>query len=412
MNSKPNWWDKFKSLVSINLDWFKLFLLFFVIFTLFLNLFYKISLDGAFVQGLLVDYLIPKFYLAEIFLIPLLIISLSNLKKPKLNTGFCFLLLLLLLRQLSSNGALAAFTHLIHLLEIFLFFSVLKHDPLFQTKKAEKFMGSGLLAVITFQSLLAIYQFISQKSLLAYQFFGETNLQDLANISRAQFFFGERLLPYGTLAHPNILAGVVVILSILIFNKSNNANWLKILLTVNALMIVFLTQSMSALLTIGLFLGYLLIDKLKNKKLVIFLIYYFFLLFLPYLLSHNFVTTFDNNSIKRRVVLNQASLEMFQENPLFGVGINNFTLNIEKYLPSAGSGEIVRFVQPVHHLLFLILAEGGLLLLLILFLLIRQSQIDKFYQKTMILLAIASLDHYFLTQFSGLGLLALFYLLI
>lgn len=412
MNSKPNWWDKFKSLVSINLDWIKLFLLFFVIFTLFLNLFYKISLEGAFVQGLLVDYLIPKFYLAEIFLIPLVAISLGSLKKTKLNTGFCFLLLLLLLRQLSSNGALASFTHLIHLLEIFLFFSVLKHDPLFQTKKAEKFIGSGLLAVITFQSLLAIYQFISQKSLLAYQFFGETNLQDLANISRAQFFFGERLLPYGTLAHPNILAGVVVILSILIFNKSNNAGWLKILLTTNALLIIFLTQSLSALLTLGLFFSYLLIDKFKNKKLVIFLIYYFFLLFLPYLLSKNFATELDNNSIKRRVVLNQASLEMFQDNPIFGVGINNFTLNIEKYLPSAKSGEIVRFVQPAHHLLFLILAEGGLLLLLILFLLIRQSQIDKFYQKTMILLAIASLDHYLLTQFSGLGLLALFYLLI
>jgi len=102
-------------------------------------------------------------------------------------------------------------------------------------------------------------------------------------------------------------------------------------------------------------------------------------------------------------------LEMFQHNLLFGVGINNFTLNLEEY---ATNKEVVRFVQPVHHLLFLILSEGGLLLLVTIFLLIRQAKIKSFYTKSLILLAIASLDHYLLTQFSGMSLLALFYLLI
>jgi O-antigen ligase len=412
MNSKPHWWEKFRSFARTNLVWLKLFLLFFIIFTFFLNLFYKISLDGAYVHGLLIDYLIPKFYVAELFLIPFLLIELRHLKKVKLRTSFCFLLLLLILRQLASGSALAAFTHLVHLLEVFLFFSVLKLDPLFQTKKAEKFILSAMLTTVLFQSLLAIYQFIFQKSLLAYQLLGETNLQVLTNISRAQFFFGERILPYGTLAHPNILAGTVVLLSILIFNKGQLSLKLKIFLATNALLIIFLTQSLSALLALGLFGFYLVINKLKAKKVLLALTYYFFLLFLPFLLSSGVGMQLDSNSVNRRSVLNQASIEMFRANPLFGVGINNFTIEVEKYASAAISGEVVRFVQPVHNLLFLILSEGGLLMLVVLFLLIRQAKIERFYQKTLILLAIASLDHYLLTQFSGVGLLALFYLLI
>jgi len=82
---------------------------------------------------------------------------------------------------------------------------------------------------------------------------------------------------------------------------------------------------------------------------------------------------------------------------------------LEEYAPNK---EVVRFIQPVHHLLFLILSEGGLLLLAVVFLLIKQAKIKKFYTKSIIVLAIASLDHYLFTQFSGMSLLALFYLFI
>ena len=137
--------------------------------------------------------------------------------------------------------------------------------------------------------------------------------------------------------------------------------------------------------------------------------YYVFLLVLPYLLGKISVASAGQNSVDRRVILNQASLDMFKHQMLFGVGINNFTLNLETYTTS---GEVVRFVQPVHHLLFLILSEGGLLLLIIVFGLIKRAKIENFYTKSIILLAIASLDHYLLTQFSGMSLLALFYLFI
>ncbi len=407
MNLKRNWLDKFKQ--KNILDLIKLFLFFFIIFTFSFNLFYKLAIDKAYVHGLLVDYLIPKIYLTEIFLIPFLAIGLKQLKKIKIETYLCFLILFLIGRQLLNQSPLAAFVQLLHLFEILLFFAVSRRDPLFKTKLAEKFSLGAILSVVIFQSLLAVYQFIFQKSLLSYQFLGETNLHDLANISKGQFFFAEKILPYGTTPHPNILAGIIVILSILIWQKVKHLPILRLALISNALLIIFLTQSLSAFLTLLLFAVYLIFKKFKIKKIFLIGVYYFFLLLLPFFLEKFSLIWPNQNSITRRIVLNQASLEMFGHNLLFGVGINNFTLNLEEY---ATNKEVVRFVQPVHHLLFLILSEGGLLLLVTIFLLIKQAKIKSFYTKTIILLAIASLDHYLLTQFSGMSLLALFYLLI
>ncbi len=410
MNSKLAWLVKFSE--KNNLDTAKLLLFFLVVFTLSLNLFYKVSLNGAYVHGLLIDYLIPKIYLAEFFLIPFLIIELKQLKKIKLSSSLCFLLLIFLIRQLLSNSALAALTHLIHIAEICLFFQVIKNEPIFRTKTGEKFSLGAMFAVVIFQSLIAIYQFIFQKSLLNYHLLGETNLHDLANITKAQFFFGERILPYGTLPHPNILAGLIVIFSILILQKIKGCKKTQIALIINVLLIIYLTQSVTALLTICLFLVYLLIDRLKIKIAMITLIYYFFLLILPYSLSQITNKEITKDSITRRVALNQVALTIFEKNVLFGVGINNFTLEAEKNTTNLVSKEIVRFVQPVHNLLFLILSEGGLLLMTIILIFIYEARIDNFAKKTMILLAIASLDHYLISQFSGLGILAIFYLFI
>lgn len=407
MNSKLAWLGKFKQKNAIDL--IKLFLFFFIIFTFSINLFYKISLNGAYVHGLLIDYLIPKFYLVELFLIPFLIIEFRHLQKIKIDTYLCLLILFLIFRQLLSQSPLAAFVQFIHFTEILLLFHVVRTDPLFKSKLAEKFSLGAMISVVIFQSSLAIYQFIFQKSLLAYQFLGETNLRDLANISKGQFFLSEKILPYGATPHPNILAGIVVILSILIIRKIKNFKAAQLTLIANALLIIFLTQSISALLTLGLFFLYQILSKFKAKKITIVLIYYFFLLLLPYLLDRTSAILTDQSSISRRVILNQASLEMFRHHTLFGVGVNNFTLNLETY---ATSREVVRFVQPVHNLLFLILSEGGLLLLGISLLLIQRIKVKDFYLKTIILLALISLDHYLFTQFSGLSLLALFYLFI
>ncbi len=404
MNLKLDWLAKFKQ--KNTLDLIKLFLFFFIIFTFSLNLFYKLTLAGAYVHGLLIDYLIPKIYLFELFLLPFLVIEFVHLRKFKTTTYLSLLILILIIRQFFSQNALASLLYLIHLGEALLFFCCLRYDPLFKSKMAKQFAAGAMLSVIVFQSALAFYQFIFQKSFLSYQFLGETNLHDLTNVSKGQFFLAEKILPYASTPHPNILAGLIVILSILVWQKIPQLKGLRLLLLTNALLIIFLTQSVSALLTLILFAIYRLYLHGKVKPIWIILIYYFFLLFLPYGLEKMTKITPYEYSIDRRVMLNQASLDMFKQQMLFGTGLNNFTLNLEKY---ARNQEVIRFVQPVHHLLLLILSEGGLLFLIILLLLKKDLQINNFAAKTLILLGIASLDHYLLTQVSGLSLLVLFY---
>ena len=70
------------------------------------------------------------------------------------------------------------------------------------------------------------------------------------------------------------------------------------------------------------------------------------------------VVPLEYPSLTRRVYLTKAALAMSAEHPLFGVGLQGFTTQVERYAPTK---EVVRFVQPVHNTILLVLTETGLL---------------------------------------------------
>ena len=146
-----------------------------------------------------------------------------------------------------------------------------------------------------------------------------------------------------------------------------------------------------------------------NKDFIVVISYYLFLILLPYLMTRINLGSFVADSINRRNYLNEAAFEIFKNKQLWGTGINNFTMFLEEF---SQNKELIRFIQPVHNLALLILSEGGLLLVALLYLIRDQHKTINFWQKTLILLAIASLDHYLFTQVVGLNLLAIFYFLI
>lgn len=411
MTTEQNWLDKFKTL-----------LLSAIIFTLPINLFWKISLDQAYVHGFLVDYLIPKFYLIEIPLLIFIAFEIltlrkkifSEIKKIKWNEKKLLILALaivFIIRQFLTANPVASISHFIHILEPLILVSLLIFDPFFEEEKQKNIIIKTLTITVVFQSLLAYLQFLSQKSILPYQILGETNLLDWSNISRGVFFNQEKILPYASTAHPNILAGIVTIFTILIFekNKNNKLNLAKIILLTNLLLIIFLTQSGSAALTIFMYLIYKTSQNNINKNGIILSCYYVFLILLPYLMTKINLGSFAADSINRRNYLNEAAFEIFKSKQIWGTGLNNFTVFLEEF---SQSRELIRFIQPVHNLALLILSEGGLLLVALLCLIKDQHKTVNFWQKTLILLAIGSLDHYLLTQVAGLNLLAIFYFLI
>lgn len=411
MTIEQNWLDKFKTL-----------LLSLIIFTLPINLFWKINLDHAYVHGFLVDYLIPKFYLIEIPLLIFIFLEIWTLRQKifeevkKIKWTEKELLIIgltitFIVRQFLTANPSASLSYLIHLVETVAFISLLRFDSFFYKEKQQKIIFKTITVTIAFQSILAYLQFLLQRSLLPYQILGETNLLDWSNISRGAFFNQEKILAYASTAHPNILAGIISIFTILIFEKDKNKklNSQKIILLINLLLITVITQSVSAFLTLIMYQIYKFSQKRMNKDAWILFFYYLFLILLPYLMTKMNFASLSADSINRRNYLNKAAFEIFKSKQLWGTGLNNFTVFLEEFNQSR---ELIRFIQPVHNLALLILSEGGLLLMTLLYLIRDQAKTVNFWQKTLILLAIASLDHYLLTQVAGLNLLALFYFLI
>ena len=76
------------------------------------------------------------------------------------------------------------------------------------------------------------------------------------------------------------------------------------------------------------------------------------LLSLGILHSLNFI----DESVVVREQLNAAALTIFGHSPIFGVGPGNFLVELPKALPSRA----VYFLQPVHNIYLLVMAEGGL----------------------------------------------------
>lgn len=393
-----------------------LFALFFLIPS---NLFKTFFQEFAYVRGLQVDYLLPKLHITDlllILLVVLLVIAQKN-KKTHLNKlkQFCKKHLVIIIAiaiftlvQSSSQAGILALLFILRITVLGIVIMLLKQNK--QLITAKLFINSIQITLI-FQSLLAWYQYIAQKSLVGYHFFGETNLGAYAGIAKTSFFGAEKILPYGTTAHPNILAGVLLIFLLFYMNhiirhkKIRVYQFLIIMLSVSALL---LTQSMSA--SLGLLLGSITLYYVHTQKIQISVQNMLQLLVastvtvvvLLTLITQMYQNTSD--SFTRRAYLNTAALEMFSSRLVSGVGLQNFTLHVETY---SDTQEIVRFVQPVHSIFLLLLAETGLIGIILTAALIRpilQKKI-KNPQYYVALLPIAALDHYLLTIHSGILLL-------
>jgi len=423
-----------------------------IIFLVPSNLFLKFFVDGAYVNGLLVDYLIPKLYLSDIFILLILIIwflqSTSRQIKTNLNTKTVItasLIFIFVSYQFLTAKPLASLWYFLKLAEMGLF-------ALFLTKHKKLLITNHILAVLLasllFQSSLAIYQFFAQTSFANYLFLGETNLNNYIGLAKGVFNGVEKILPYGSTAHPNILAGFLVIylaLATKLISKHKKISSIYYLVSAFSLYALYLTQSVSAWIALGI--GMLIFcfchsecnrgipfeivkfvksittyKKVNNSKrdpstngrgdrVVILIIAITVFMLSPILINQLAIKYPQNNSLTRRDNLNMAAKQMFLANPIFGVGLNNFTARVEEYLPET---ETTRFVQPVHHLGLLVLSEMGLLGISIIILAIyffsqqKQYLISDIRYPIFILLPLATLDHYLLTNQTGLLLLVFF----
>lgn len=380
-----------------------------LIFLIPSNLFLKFAENSGYVNGLLVDYLLPKLYLSDFPILAIIIWSLFIIKprlrvqKKRLWLLAGIVAMILLIRQFFSPYPLASlwfFGKLCEMILLTISITSLKKN----VKKSWIFVA--LLLTLGFQNFVSIIQFLTQKSLANYWFFGEANLSHYSGVAKASFNGAEKILPYGTSAHPNILGGVLVFFLVLSFLLAGRGIERKawLVMSIPTLLLLLLTQSLSAWLMMASAVILLALPKKNwvNVAPKIPLIAAITLLISLILFQVSVPLLQNQWSWQRRATLQKTAISFFTSYPLLGTGLNtNAALNEKTF----SKGEIIRFAQPTHHLPLLWLSETGLLGIAVIIVGMRIWQIKDAPILWLMMLPLVYLDHYLLTLQTGLLLL-------
>lgn len=337
------------------------------------------------------------FILLLIFLLASILIDLFYREKPlpKFRLVFFlpfFLIIIIFIFSFLSNRPAVSFYNSARLTEAVLFFLMAKNI----FKKNGAWQKSILIIFLSgiFQSVLAVIQFILQRS-IGLKFFGESVLSpDLFDVAKFELYGGKIIRAYGTFPHPNLL-GAFLLLSltcgIYLISIAKNRK-LKILNTVTSVLIVIgiiFTYSRSVWLATFLFLITFFIftfsqnEKLRNSLKNKFLNFKFYqivaatvvVIAVLLFISPRFCFTHcpgDQSSALRKIY-SQKAFELIRANPLTGVGPGNFT---SFFTPcNCACGPKPWEIQPVHNLYLLIASEIGLFGLAV-FLLVLASNFE------------------------------------
>jgi O-antigen ligase len=408
--------------------------------------------DFSYVLGLRIDYLSPTLYFTDLLIGLLLACWFYRVLKEKLSrkskiknqkSKFQFKI-----QKLKKSPAWILVASYLLLVGFFsgeilksLYYLLKIFEMAFVAYYTAKFIGvknvfhksvSVYCVAVVLQSLLAIAQFVKQGSVGgALYFLGERafspSTPGIANAS----LNGELVLrPYGTLPHPNVLAGYLLIGMILTLFSLNfqspekvlsikykvlskrlavNGYWL---LAIGSLIIgsiaLFLSMSRIVILFWIIVIGFFFIKKI-NLKMFLTVAAATLILFLlsPFGARYSQVAITDE-AVVQRVVLISASLEMVKSSPILGVGLGNYIPTLAQMQSPLTVGT---YLQPVHNIYLLVASEAGLLGLgLFLWFLWKTFGIIMNYElqlKKPLLFALLAIlitgffDHYWLTLQQG-----------
>ncbi|MFH1896055.1 MAG: O-antigen ligase family protein [bacterium] len=343
----------------------------------------------SYINGYLVDYLVPAFYVSE-FLVWGVIIQLGiknyaclparqelRIRRPlwqkRLLTSFAVLVFLAVNFAQAANP-IAWVYRAYRLLEAFLLFkaasALLKDSAVF--KRVALFFAGGVL----WAGVLGLAQFVLQRPLFGYLPLGESQFQ-LYNPAVAKIELWGKVLvrAYSGFPHPNILAGYLVVgvlltLETLVSSRKlpppaapersdgGRGRRLKLprfprLLTsfvgvTLVVGVVALVATFSRTGVVALVVGVLLwlcYRSYKTHKTYVAIAGVLLLLLVGLALTPRFA-----ESLTERVSLAKMAFEVWARHPIIGVGLNSFSNFTAPF----------KF-QPVHNIFLLIFSEAGLL---------------------------------------------------
>lgn len=380
-----------------------------------LNLFKKFVLEASYVNGILSDYLVPKIFLSDVFIVVLAGLALPSLWPLLKKNSYVALAPALVAIANTATSTLPMISSLSWIrvgllvlagLTIFRYRTVLQKSQVFET---------SVLLAVWLQLFLGGYQFIQQSAFGPYWLFGETQLSSYLGIATASVFGEVMKLPYGSTPHPNVLAAFLVGYSGLIWffttRKSRLLQLIKVATAICSGVILFLTQSIAGWVAAGLLVLSVLIQK-RQSRMAVAIISLTMFISMPVWLSVA-SNSYSALFVQRRAWLNQAGWSIFTSNPWSGSGLQTSTTLIEQ---TNTSPELVRFIQPPHHLGVVWLTETGLIGIALIGLASWsfRRNLTTILVRGWWVLPLAAVDHYLLTLQPGrtLGLLVLVLLIL
>jgi hypothetical protein len=408
--------------------------------------------EFSYVAGMRIDYLSPTLYFTDILILSIFALWLygvlknfplqnlklksKNIKNLILPLVFILVLLFIFLNSFLSGrfqGALYSWLKLAEMSFVGYYTAKFIH-------KKNMFGRAIFMLVIgvLFQSVLALSQFLNQGSIGGVLYFlGERSFNSstpgIANVS----LNGELVLrPYGTLPHPNVLAGYLLIgMTMVLFSlisakikkvlRSKNKElkfWkyylssifhnsqfvIKVAALIFGTIALFISMSRIAILLWILIAVYYLLISFKSKLPSIALVIISVLLLSSPLGARFTTTSASDEAITQRTILTEASFKMLKNNPLIGMGLGNFIPKLAEIQNPLTTGT---YLQPVHNIFLLVAVETGLIVLglFVWFLWKTHGRIKKleFRFKSPILTSFLAIlitglfDHYWLTLQQG-----------
>lgn len=344
--------------------------------------------NWSYVLGLKVDYFSPTFYLTDILVFLILFLwgveiiihywsprrshglhSVSACHHPRWRYWWIIIIFVyLFVNSFLAQNSGAAVYKFIKIAEL-----TLLGIYIAKNNYSLSIIQYPLSLAVVYSSAIAIAQFFFQSSLGGpFWWLGERTF-NVATPSIAKAIINGQLImrPYGTFPHPNVLAGFILIALILIFFSSQNLSILKKFIHYTAIFLGVLAIVVSfsrSVWLVGLLVGgwFALIKKprtvarqLAGLRLLrgggILLIVFATLLLIKLPFS-------TDEAVSQRLQLIKAASLMIKNFPLSGVGLNNFIVRLPDYWSLVG---FTYWLQPVHNIYFLIVAETGLTGLLI-----------------------------------------------
>ncbi|MAG60008.1 hypothetical protein CMO96_04435 [Candidatus Woesebacteria bacterium] len=375
--------------------------------------------DFAFIFGIRVDYLSPTFYFTDIIFlvlifswivetkalreIPKRVEEVKNNKTPLSNCLIIYLSIYLLANAIlvAQNQGVAVYK-LAKLLEMFVLglYIYKNHTNILSSL----FWRISLSLAAIYPAALALLQFVLQRPLGdLFWWLGERTFSSGDPGIALLTINGQELMrPYATFSHPNSLAGFLLIILILLFPWKKMIEKTALIFGVGA---IILSWSQAVWITaIVLFSLWVL----RQRRIFLIGAGSILLFITAISAAMVFVGTAQlpfntSEDVSLRLSLAQTAKEMVGGNPLFGIGLNNFIGHLPQVslLP-----QVSWWLQPVHNIFLLVLAETGFIGIVFLFWFLWKSlenlklvewNLRPYYPAFLAILFTGLLDHYWLT---------------